>query len=442
MPLTLKRHGHTLDAAEVPKLRSLLPKLHHIHTPTIGPQKISKAYSLGNPCIFPRRVARFAASFGISVVNQLPLGEPLTQKFSSVQLTQNQQAAFAAVSAELHTGAALLDMPAGQGKTILAAALVSEFSVKALYVVHLVPLAEQVREEFTRVGMNAEIYPKRGETTIILIQSLLRCQEEFEDVGFTVIDEVHKYASGKWRKVFGYCSRYTLGMSGTVCDRPDRPEIYYTLELCLGPLREPIRAAKLEGWVNQTADFAATVKAIYYYGPSEFTENRIHESTQRIFTPYMDKMFMEDPNRNALILRELRRLLESNHTGIYVFCTEREPLHRLSALCEQSACLHGGISRGEHGEIMQYSRVIFTTYGFSSTGLSLPRMTAVILATPRRSGIEQTIKRIMRYGSDMTISREIIDIIDAGTVLRRQFSARKKVYRSNDIPIISETLRI
>jgi superfamily II DNA or RNA helicase len=435
MPFVLQRGGHFLPAGEFRgEMKGVLAKLTHVFTPKIGPMRISRCWVReGDKIVLPRRFAIAAAHYGVPIVDRLPNGEDLTQKIS-FDLTPNQQCVHRAVMDEMAHGACLLDMPAGQGKTILAASVISALGRTALYVVHLTPLAKQVRDEFLRVGMNAEIFPKIGETTIITVQSLLRQKYDFASYGTIVVDEVHKYASAKWRGVFKYTSRYALGMSGTICDRADRPEIFYTMELCMGGAREPLRAKALAGWREDLAKFPAVVHAIYYTASPEYGQNIIHESTGKIFTPFMDKQFMSDPRRLQIIVDEIARLMPV-HTGIYVFCSEREPLGRLCAVLQESACLHGCTPRTEQAAVIFGAKVILTTYGFSSTGLSLPRMTAVILATPRRSGTEQTIKRIMRHGSDMEITREIIDIIDCATALRRQFSARKKTYIANDIPI-------
>ncbi len=78
------------------------------------------------------------------------------------------------------------------------------------------------------------------------------------------------------------------------------------------------------------------------------------------------------------------------------------------------------------------SRVIITTYSYSSTGISYKHLNTLIKATPRASNGIQIDARCMRIGSDMTIPRVIIDIVDNNGVFEAQFyKNRKKVYHLN-----------
>jgi hypothetical protein len=55
-------------------------------------------------------------------------------------------------------------------------------------------------------------------------------------------------------------------------------------------------------------------------------------------------------------------------------------------------------------------------------------MTAIVLTTPRRNGSKQIIGRILRRGSDESIIREIVDIVDMRCNLHSQYYDRKKIY--------------
>jgi hypothetical protein len=87
-------------------------------------------------------------------------------------------------------------------------------------------------------------------------------------------------------------------------------------------------------------------------------------------------------------------------------------------------------------EQAQTSRVIVATYQYAYKGISLPNFDSMIFATPRRSKIYQTLKRIYRLGGDPTKIREIVDIVDNKTNLKSQFSSRKKEY---DNPVFNMT---
>jgi ATP-dependent helicase YprA (DUF1998 family) len=85
----------------------------------------------------------------------------------------------------------------------------------------------------------------------------------------------------------------------------------------------------------------------------------------------------------------------------------------------------GGTNDQTQQAIREGCRVIFTTYAFSATGLSIPKMTAMILYNPRRAKMIQLFGRIQRRGSDESIPRIIVDIWDKrNPVYRAQLSDR------------------
>jgi superfamily II DNA or RNA helicase len=98
--------------------------------------------------------------------------------------------------------------------------------------------------------------------------------------------------------------------------------------------------------------------------------------------------------------------------------------------------LRGGVAKTAVGDAKRAgAHIVLTTYGFSRRGISLPDMTCIIAATPRRNGLRQIIGRILRRGSDESIMREIVDIVDVKTGLRGQFADRRKVYKERNYPI-------
>ena len=98
--------------------------------------------------------------------------------------------------------------------------------------------------------------------------------------------------------------------------------------------------------------------------------------------------------------------------------------------------LRGGVARTAVGDAKKHkAHIVLTTYGFSRRGISLPDMTAIVLATPRRNGLTQILGRITRRGGDESILRMIVDIVDVRTGLKGQASDRKAVYKQKGFPI-------
>jgi len=63
-------------------------------------------------------------------------------------------------------------------------------------------------------------------------------------------------------------------------------------------------------------------------------------------------------------------------------------------------------------------------------------MTCIIEATPRRNGLRQILGRILRRGSDESIVRQVVDIVDTRTGLRSQAADRRKIYLEKGYPIL------
>ena len=103
-----------------------------------------------------------------------------------------------------------------------------------------------------------------------------------------------------------------------------------------------------------------------------------------------------------------------------------------SAAATPSVILRGGATDRDH-ELSRATRLVLTTYGFSRRGISLPQMTAMIRATPRRTQTTQISGRITRRTSDpamRSIKRIVVDIVDTECGLAGQISDRREAYRA------------
>jgi hypothetical protein len=97
--------------------------------------------------------------------------------------------------------------------------------------------------------------------------------------------------------------------------------------------------------------------------------------------------------------------------------------------------LRGGVAKTAVGDARKAgAHIVLTTYGYSRRGISLVDMTAIVLASPRRNGSRQILGRILRRGSDESIVRQVVDIVDVNTSLKSQYADRRKVYREKEYP--------
>jgi superfamily II DNA or RNA helicase len=87
------------------------------------------------------------------------------------------------------------------------------------------------------------------------------------------------------------------------------------------------------------------------------------------------------------------------------------------------------------------ANVILATYSMAQEGLSIFRLNACILASPRKK-VEQSVGRILRERvSERTISRLIIDIIDQHGLYQGQARKRAAFYKECGYRIMCQTFQ-
>jgi superfamily II DNA or RNA helicase len=349
------------------------------------------------------------------------------------------------------TAAALLNLRAGLGKTFIAAALIASLGLRTLYVVLRDNLRVQAIDDLRSVLADCRIdaYGMRSgpnDVDVIIVNSAVGLSADaMKNYGMVIYDEVHAYASAKRSTIFRRTMTWVnLGMSATTDERGDGLDGVYAKELALGG--ETI-AAELPGFDAADVMFNIDVDIVHYWGPREYTETLTHPSTGTVFTPWMQKQLMADRCRTRLIAQYLAELyMETDDDGqpvhgIYVFAEERDHLDMIfgdlqTMFAERGWELYapeigkyvGGTKRADIRRITETCRVYLTTYGYSSAGVSVNSMTAIILATPRKAGMTQVVGRICRRNGNPLIRRRIVDIVDAGTIFRRQAHVREEAY--------------
>lgn len=343
------------------------------------------------------------------------------------------------------TSSCVLNLQAGAGKTFVAAEMIARLGVKTLYITVLKHLAQQAYNDMS-AALNANIVISNkysvGDVTIMVINSALKMPAtDINKYSFIIFDEVHTLCSEQRSKIFTMMNaKYMLAMSATTDQRNDGFDTIYKKHL-----GDVVYAAKIPNFDFRAIEFKLNIKFIKYYGSGAYTKNLTHSSTGKTFVHYMYNQFMRDSSRMKVICDEINRLLEDPKRNIYIFAEEVKNLQDIIAFYTknyreklQDIALYdkdligyfvGGISVGDAQHIKDTSRLVFTTYNLSSTGTSWTKMNAMILATPRKSGIEQLAARILRQGSDITYPREIIDIVDMKTCLKRQMKKRKRSFK-------------
>lgn len=413
--------------------------------------------------ILPRVIVRKLKKY-ITIKIMLPplIASPLiTMK---IDLYQDQQMIIEELMRRNYTtemitsgeGAALLNLGAGKGKTMVAAGLIAALQLKAIYVVPKVPLVDQAIGDLAVCleGCTVAKYNKKfadkvasgkaqwPDILVIVINSALMHPEIFKLYSFVIFDEVHQYCSKTRRNIFRMAMLpVCLGMSATTNQRKEGDDKISHGELAFGGI---LYAAELVKDIAEPApQFKCHVEIVNYYGPDEYSKALKHEATDELFCFYMHQQASNDPYRTQLVVNEIKALYDWKGVNgeqhlIYVFCENLIPLKKIYTILErvygaelaapEFKSLVGGAKSEILLEIRRSARIILTTYGYSGTGMSINHASAIVFLTSRKAQMEQILARILRRGSDVSLVRQVRDIVDVRTPLRHQVKVRKESY--------------
>jgi superfamily II DNA or RNA helicase len=369
--------------------------------------------------------------------------------------------AFTPASIAEGTACALLNLRAGMGKTFVAAGLIARLQMRTLYVVPSVILAEQATKDFKGCFTSGVCWLQTGAArlieefvTVIVVNTALKQPPAFfAEYGLVIYDEVHTYCTDKRADIFRRCCPIAFGMSATTDNRNDTFDMISHAELTGGLdgrvyVPAVTYAEQIPDFTYDDVHFSTLVTVIKYNGPPHLTQTLKHPSTDKMFTPWMHEQFLRDPERTAVAVAAIRELYDwrdgDKQHRIFVFCEEREPLKGLyellrqsfevdapelcDKLAEETGHFIGGIKPQEIVRCKTQARLLLTTYGYSSTGVSIAEMTACVFWTSRRSNMLQILSRILRRSGDQSIRRRVIDIVDNRTPMRSQYYERRNAY--------------
>jgi hypothetical protein len=352
-------------------------------------------------------------------------------------------------------GTAYLEMDTGLGKSRAALELARRCGAPCLIIVPTTGLRDQWADEAAIVlpQHNIAQFNRQKKKTdsgddtdvvIAVIDSARKFDVDYlSTFGLIIIDEVHEYKTMKratfmWllQDVAERAGTSIVGMSATPRVDPSKLDKFPLLMLG-GTVKPP-------------------VDTVHFYGRIERVRYSARDRTYAIPVLVNGTVnsqltigkIVSDPERLAMVAAEAIALLRDGH-HVFIFAEHRDYLPLLSdtiaTACRcgnigtvisvpELSILRGGVST-EAASLAQDADVVITTYGYSRRGVSIKPMTAMILATPRRNGLMQIIGRITRRGSDESIERIVIDIVDVGSSLTGQFATRKLVYDEKGWPV-------
>lgn len=299
--------------------------------------------------------------------------------------------------------------------------------------------------------------PNVGKTLKYIKQvSTISVDDLYSQIGITIYDETQMYVSKEFRKAFQRArSRFTIGLSATPDIREDKLDKIHVS--WVGPILD---ADQLENYSPSQDAFQSTATLINYHGLDENVQFKIRDDGMMDYQSIIESI-VTDPHRNKLIVDQIFKLAKRGYY-VFVFSDRRSHLEQLYDTMvnllesepidnpinlelpesDKKIILYGGSSEQTIQKANDLSNIIFTTYQYSSTGVSIKKMDCLVLTTPRRSNIKQIINRVFRLGSDQTIERQIIDIIDAKLPIKNQYKERIKAYKERGSTIVHQSHRV
>ena len=370
--------------------------------------------------------------FGNPDVNILPQGKDIDIQFSLDLKDEQKIPAEKTIEAYEKHGGGILSLPCGFGKTILALYFISVLKKKTLVIVHKEFLMNQWIERIKFALPNAKVGIVQGDKCQIddndiiigMLQTLSMKEfapDTFDDIGHVIIDECHTISSRVFsRALMKVNSKYMLGISAT----PSRSDgLMKVLKYHIGDTFFTIKSnekniVKVERYLLDSTNEHYNQDILNFRGQVVMATmiNNIsdcRERTKLIINKAINEINAHE-KRQILILSDRRQQLED----MYKIISETTSI--------TVGYYVGGLKKGVLKD-NEKCKILLGTYPMASTGLDIPSLNGLILATPR-SDIIQSIGRIDRI-VHTDIQPLIVDIVDTFSVFESQSRKRYTVYK-------------
>lgn len=337
-----------------------------------------------------------------------------------------------ATNATYSGGGAILEVPCGRGKTIMALKIISLLRKKTLILVHKEFLMNQWIERMgdflptAKIGkIQGPIFDIEGKDVVIgMIQTLYDKEypaTAFDSFGLTIIDEVHRIGSEQFSKtLLKTVTPYMLGISATV-DRKDG--LTRVLHMFIG---DKIYTESREN------DDAVCVRAIEYISNDpEFNQVECDFRGNPLYSTMISKLSNYGP-RTDFVLRVINDLLkEQSESQIMVLAHQRGILTYI-----YDSVISRGIADGSIGYYVggmkedalkqtEEKQIVLATYAMAAEALDIKTLSTLVMITPK-TDIIQSVGRILRMKHDNPI---VVDIVDKHENFQKQWIQRRRFYK-------------
>tara|TARA_Y100000748_G_scaffold239604_2_gene203755 strand:- start:448 stop:1809 length:1362 start_codon:yes stop_codon:yes gene_type:complete len=334
----------------------------------------------------------------------------------------------------------VLVLPCGFGKTVAAIKHICDVGKRTLVLVTKSFLADQWQLQIQRftastttIGRIQRDTVQLGDITIALVQSLV-ARDYGDDVlgsfGLVVVDEAHHMAARAFSQALWRVRPARLLALSATPERADGLE--QLLFWSMGDIAFRISRDNAE---------ALEVRQCVYKG--RVVPDRMSRAGQLNLSAMVTAL-CADERRTRSIAECVRRRAEAGHF-VLVLSDRIAHLQSLATHLTTLGLDDGGVGwyvgstpAAERHRVERESRVILSSYAMAKEGLDIPRLSCLVLATPK-GDVEQAVGRIQRpwAGKKSPVVEDVVDpysIFAALSWKRRRFF-QKQGYECTSLPL-------
>jgi superfamily II DNA or RNA helicase len=325
-----------------------------------------------------------------------------------------------------HSGG-IIQSPVGSGKSVMATYIIAQLQLKTLIIVptdYLMGQWKDYLKTFSKIQdheigtCRANVCDYIGKKVVVaMIHSVAKKErypaEFYNQFGLCIVDEVHRLAAPTFSQSLPkFWSKYRLGMSATPRrkDGYENAFLFHIGKVCTPEVHQQIKPR---------------VIVMHYYN-LETNHTGCVWGGKLSLGKYFNKVGRNE-HRNKFLAIIIAKLFHKGKDTLVL----SDRLQQLQTLKE--LLIEGGISEVNIGtftgqqKIGLDRKIILATCGSAGLGANIPRLSALVLATPR-ADVEQLVGRVLR--KEQAEPQVIIDVVDiASHIMAGWAHARVKFYK-------------